>query len=125
MPVGAAVFGLGEMIRRFVILRKKPSMTTAEFRHYWQHVHGPLIGRIPGLRRYTQFHVRSERLDEQDAEIDGIAELWFDSEEAQRRAYNTPEYAAVVADEPNLFEMNSGSVHPVMTEHVVEIVGSE
>lgn len=66
--------------------------------------------------------MRSERLDEVDAAIDGIAELWFESEEAQRKAYATKEYQAVVADEPNLFEMNSHFVHPVMTDEIVEII---
>ena len=102
------------MIKRFVILRRKPSMSVAEFRHYWENVHGPLIAKIPGLRKYTQYHVQSERLDNNDPPVDGIAELWFDNEDAQKAAYATPEYAAVVADEPNL--------HPVMTERVVEIV---
>lgn len=37
------------MIKRFVILRKKPSMSVEEFRQYWKNVHGPLISKIPGL----------------------------------------------------------------------------
>jgi uncharacterized protein (TIGR02118 family) len=110
------------MIKRFVVLRRKPTMSVAEFRHYWEKVHGPLIAKIPGIRKYTQYHVRSELLDNTDAPIDGIAELWFDSEDAQKAAYATPEYAVVVADESNLFEMNSRFVHPVMTERTVEII---
>jgi uncharacterized protein (TIGR02118 family) len=100
-------------------------MTVEAFRHYWEHVHGPLIAKLPGLLKYTQYHVRSERLDEKDAEIDGIAELCFESPVAQKAAYATPEYAAVVADEPNLFEMDSVHVHPVMTERVVQIIATK
>jgi uncharacterized protein (TIGR02118 family) len=110
------------MIKRFVILRRKPTMSVQEFRHYWETIHGPLIAKIPGIRKYTQYHVRSELLDDKDVAIDGIAELWFDDDAAQKAAYATPEYAAVVADEPNLFEMDSRFVHPVMTECIVEIV---
>jgi uncharacterized protein (TIGR02118 family) len=109
------------MIKRFVILRRKPGMSSEEFRHYWQNIHGQLIAKIPGLLKYIQYHVRSELSDNIDDPIDGIAELWFASEEAQQKAYATPEYKAVVADEPNLFKMNSHYVHPVMTEKVVEI----
>lgn len=111
------------MVRRFVILRRKPTMSAAEFRAYRRGIHGPLIAKIPGLLRHTQYHVRSERQDDTDPEIDGIAELWFESEAAQRRAYNTEEYAAVVRDEPNRFDMNARHVHPVMTEEVVDLVG--
>ena len=111
------------MIRRFVVLRRKPDMTVEAFRSYWANIHGPLIAKIPGFLHYAQYHVHSERLDEEDAEIDGIAELWFESAESQKAAYATPEYAAVVDDEPNLFCMSSRFVHPVMTDQVVELVG--
>jgi uncharacterized protein (TIGR02118 family) len=110
------------MIKRFVILRRKSGMSIEEFRNYWKNIHSPLIAKIPGLIKYVQYHVRSERLDNTDDPIDGIAELWFESEESQRKAYNTQEYQAVVKDEPNLFEMNSHYVHPVMTEEIVEVV---
>lgn len=86
------------------------------------HVHGPLVAKLSGLRRYVQYHVASEDVDASDAPIDGIAELWFESVEEQRRAYAAPEYQAVVDDEPHLFEMNSHSVHPVMTEDIVTVV---
>lgn len=110
------------MIKRFVILRRKPEMSIEEFRNHWETIHGPLIAKIPGLIKYLQYHVRSEQLDNTDAPIDGIAELWFESEESQRKAYETQEYQAVVKDEPNLFEMNSHHVHPVTTEKIVNIV---
>ncbi|MEM9242835.1 MAG: EthD domain-containing protein [Pseudomonadota bacterium] len=110
------------MIKRFVILRRKPEMSVEEFWNYWENIHGPLIAKIPGLIKYIQYHVTSERLDEVDEVIDGIAELWFDSDEAQKKAYQSAEYQAVVDDEPNLFEMNSHYVHPVMTKKVVSVV---
>lgn len=83
------------MVKRFVVLRRRRDMTVEEFRAYWRDVHGPLIGKIPGLRKYVQYHVRSEAPDE---------------------------YRAVLDDEPNLFEPTSYSVHPVMTEETVVIV---
>jgi uncharacterized protein (TIGR02118 family) len=110
------------MIKRFVVLRKKPCMTAQEFWDYWEKVHGPLIAKIPGLLKYTQYHVRSERLDDADDEIDGIAELWFESEEDQKRGYDTKEYQAVVDDEPNLFNMDSHFVHPLMEVKTVDVI---
>jgi uncharacterized protein (TIGR02118 family) len=110
------------IVKRFVILRRKPGMTVDEFWNYWQNVHGPLVAKIPGIMRYFQYHVRSDHLDGSDRAIDGIAELWFESEEAQKKAWATPEYQAVVADEPNLFKLDSHHIHPVMTEKIVEII---
>jgi len=108
------------MVKRFVILRRKPGMSVQEFRNYWKMVHGPLIAKIPGLLKYIQYHVRSE--EGVDNPIDGIAELWFKSEADQQNAYRTAQYRAVVEDEPNLFQMDHDHIHPVMTDEVVKIV---
>ena len=110
------------MIKRFVILRRKPDMSTEEFWNYWENVHGPLIAKLPGLAKYIQYHVESERLDKVDDPIDGIAELWFESAEAQKISYRSPEYQAVVDDEPNLFNMDSHYVHPLMTKKMVTVI---
>ena len=109
------------MVKRFVILRKKKNMTKEEFWNYWENIHGKLIAKIPGLIKYTQYHVNSETEDDIDEPIDGIAELWFENEEEQKKSYSTAEYKAVVKDEPNLFEMNSHFVHPVMTKKTVHV----
>ena len=108
------------MIKRFVILRRKPGMSVRAFRDHWKNIHGPLVAKIPGIKRYVQYHVSSKLLDSADASIDGIAELWFESEAAQAAAWQTSEYEALVADEPNLFDMTSHCIHPVMTDEVVE-----
>ena len=113
------------MIKRFVVLRKKPGMSTQQFRRYWKDVHGPLIAALPGLIKYVQYHVRSELIDDAGTPIDGLAELWFESDEAQKRSYATPEYRAVVSDEPNLFEMSGHYIHPMMTEDTVVLVGND
>ena len=110
------------MIKRFVVLRRKPDMSVEEFWDYWENTHGLLIANIPGLIKYIQYHVKSERVDKADDPIDGIAELWFESEETQKEAYQSPEYQAVVEDEPNLFKMSSHYVHPVMTKKIVTVV---
>ncbi len=108
------------MIKRFVILRRKPGMSVTDFRNYWKTVHGPLISKIPGLLKYVQYHVHSPA--GVDDPIDGIAELWFRSATDQQKAYQTPEYQAVVLDEPNLFQMDTYHIHPVMTDVIVEIL---
>ena len=113
------------MIKRFVVLRKRTDMSVEELRNYWQTVHGPLIGKIPGLKKYVQYHVTSEVTYNTEAPIDGIAELWFESIDTQKSAYSTPQYRAVVEDEPNLFETSTHYVHPVMTDKTVIIVDDD
>lgn len=73
------------MLKYLSILRKKPSWTDHEFRHHWKNVHGVLIAQLPGLVKYVQYHVHSAVLpgvEQVDEPIQGIAEMWFESEEA-------------------------------------------
>ena len=77
-------------------LRRLPSLTLPEFQDYWVNKHGPLVRRLQpalGMVRYVQVH----RLDTDLADgmrkvrdapepYDGVAELWWESEESFRAA---------------------------------------
>ena len=82
-------------------LRRLPSLTLPEFQDYWVNKHGPLVRRLQpalGMVRYVQVH----RLDSDLADgmrkvrgapepYDGVAELWWESEESFRASGLTPE----------------------------------
>ena len=81
------------MIRLIFLLRRKSGMTLAEFQRYWREEHGPLVASVQqkiGALRYVQVHTLDDPLNARMAEArggmevpyDGVAELWWDSEEA-------------------------------------------
>jgi uncharacterized protein (TIGR02118 family) len=77
-------------------------MSVEEFQTYWRDVHGPLVAKVPGLRRYIQSPTLPELYDnEKQPDYDGVAELWFDSPEALDAARKSPEMQAVRADAQN------------------------
>jgi uncharacterized protein (TIGR02118 family) len=88
------------MIRIVFLLRRKPAMSLAEFHRYWREQHGPLVAshaqRI-GALRYVQVHRLDDpvnerlpgRRGEMESPYDGVAELWWESEEALRAAVST------------------------------------
>ena len=91
------------MIVRMGLLTRRPDMSQAEFGRHWFEVHGPLAARLPGLRRYHQNHVVDDRqlaIDHARGpwSIDGISELWFDSDDAMKRALSSDEYKEVARD---------------------------
>ena len=90
------------MIRRVSILTRKPELTHEEFVDHWENVHGPLALEVPGIRRYVQSHIVDEHfrsdLTSQEDEVDGIAELWYDSLDALRESSETAEAMALYAD---------------------------
>ena len=77
-----------------VPLRK--DMDRAEALRYWREVHGPIVARVPGLRKYVQNH--SLVPPENDRQFDGTIEAYFDSMEAFQKATETPEWRAVMED---------------------------
>ena len=79
------------MIRIIFLLRRKPAMSLDEFQQYWREEHGPLVAshaRHIGALRYVQVHRVDDVINERmasarggmEAPYDGVAELWWESE---------------------------------------------
>lgn len=95
------------MIKLSFCLRRLPHLSREEFQAYWRETHAPLVAKHAetlGILRYVQVHTGHEALNGAmqgsrggpDA-YDGVAELWFESEEAM--AANTSEAAAAAGRE--------------------------
>jgi uncharacterized protein (TIGR02118 family) len=84
-----------EMVKAIFIASKLPGLTLSEFFERWQHGHGALAARIPGLRRYVQNHAIPEAYAGRGQTHDGWSELWFDDLGALSRAAASPEWRAV------------------------------
>jgi uncharacterized protein (TIGR02118 family) len=90
------------MIKTISLLTRRAELTHEQFVKHWFEVHGPLAHAVPGLRRYVQSHILSERtrpdIPASEVEIDGIAELWYDDRDAMARALASPEAKTLYAD---------------------------
>lgn len=83
------------MIHLIFCLRRLPQLSRAEFQRYWRERHAPLVrshAAALGLRRYVQAHTIDHPVAQGAAAargapepFDGVAELWFDSDELLRR----------------------------------------
>jgi uncharacterized protein (TIGR02118 family) len=84
------------------LLTRKAGMTHEEFVRHWRDIHGPLAHAVPGILRYVQNEIVAEpsRPDIPDhlIDVDGIAEIWWESEAAMEHARTTPELKALHAD---------------------------
>lgn len=106
-------------IHLIALLVRKPGMSVGEFQKYWREVHGPLAARCSLVRRYVQDHPLPHLYGKRDEPLcDGIAEAWFDSLDDLKASVNTPEIAAVRADEPNLLDV-SRMVFILTTDFVI------
>jgi hypothetical protein len=68
------------MIAAISLMRRQEQVLLAQFRRHWLDVHGPLVCRFAGLRRYVQCHVLDSPLTGQASRavrIDGFPILFL------------------------------------------------
>lgn len=105
-------------------------MTRTDFKEYWMNRHGPFFMRnadVMGAKKYVQSHTIDTPLNEglrasrgMQPEYDGVAEVWFESEEALMEGMNSPEgkklAAALLEDEGNFVDHSKSSAF-IVAEH--------
>jgi uncharacterized protein (TIGR02118 family) len=89
------------MIKLSFCLRRLPRLSREEFQKYWFETHGPLVRKHADalrIRRYVQTHtLLGDAADSLRASrggppgYDGVAELWWESEEDLAAGVTTPE----------------------------------
>jgi uncharacterized protein (TIGR02118 family) len=80
------------MFKAIILLTRRADMSREAFADWWLKQHAPLARQLPGLRKLTFNLVNA------DAGIDGVSELWFDSQTAFEAAYASEMGKRVAAD---------------------------
>ena len=88
------------MIKLIMCLCRRPGMTREQFQDYWKNQHGPFFMKHADdmrAKKYVQSHTADTPLNEgmrtsrgMLPEYDGVAEVWFESEEDLMEAMNSP-----------------------------------
>jgi uncharacterized protein (TIGR02118 family) len=111
------------MIKMSFAVHRRPELSREAFLAYWRDVHGPLIAAYAGvlrIERYVQLHGIEGPLVEQMVHTrgcapahDGVAEVWWASEQNRLQALETPEAQAAIAvikaDEDRFVDMSRSS----------------
>ncbi len=118
------------MIKLIMCLCRRPDLTREQFQDYWLNKHGPFFNKnADGMRakRYVQSHTLDTPLNDgmrtsrgMLPEYDGVAEVWFESEEDLMAAMSSPEgrrlSAALLEDEENFVD-HTRSAAFIVKEH--------
>ena len=118
------------MIKLVMCLRRHPDMTREQFQDYWKNKHGPFFMQNASVMRavkYVQSHTVNTPLNEglrssrgMSPEYDGVAEVWFESEEERMQAMSSPEFQelgpALLEDEGNFIDHAQSSAF-IVEEH--------
>ena len=111
------------MIKFVMCITRNPEMSREEFKDYWMNKNGPFFmsnADAMGAKKYVQSHTLNSPLNEglrtsrgMQPEYDGVAEVWFDSEEDLMEAMSSPEGqklgAALLEDEGNFVDHSKSS----------------
>ena len=94
-------------------------MALEAFREHWRTRHAELIVQLPGLRRYVQNYPLESAYLAGALAFDAVAESSFDDTQAMKALAPTPQYQAVLADEPGFIDRSSmGTI--ITEEHVLK-----
>ena len=80
------------MFKAIILLTRREDMSHDEFRTWWFDEHAPLAAQLPGVRKIVF------NLADDGSAVDGISELWFDSQADFEAAYATELGKSVAAD---------------------------
>jgi uncharacterized protein (TIGR02118 family) len=93
------------MIKRITLLVRKENTTPSGFRDYWHEKHGKIVLQMPAVAAYLQNPVVANHLEDVGDgpafQFDGIVELWFVDEAAQKLAFASEAAKQLPLDEPN------------------------
>lgn len=120
------------MLKLTFCLRRLSRLSLAEFHDYWLNKHGPLVRSLQpalGMVRYVQLHRLPGDLADGMRRVrgapepyDGVAELWWESEESWRAAGRNPEGReagrVLLADEAKFIDLARSPLW-LNHEHVV------
>lgn len=111
-------------------ITRHPKMTRNDFKDYWMNKHGPFFMQnadAMGAKKYVQSHTIDTPVNEglrtsrgMLPEYDGVAEVWFESEQALMEGLSSPEgqklAAKLLEDEGNFIDHAKSSAF-IVEEH--------
>ena len=118
------------MIKFVMCKTRHPNITREQFKDYWMNKHGPFFmsnAGAMGAKKYVQSHTLDTPLNKalrtsrgMMPEYDGVAEVWFESEQALMEGMSSPEGqelgAALLKDEGNFIDHAKSSAF-IVQEH--------
>jgi uncharacterized protein (TIGR02118 family) len=93
------------VITNLTMFKRRPGLSVDAFRSYWQTTHRDLALRLPGLREYVQHPTDDSGYRRHEPVYDGVAETRWNDLDNLRRLRGSAEISHVLADEPNLMDM--------------------
>ncbi|HEX5403911.1 MAG TPA: hypothetical protein VFX16_16615 [Pseudonocardiaceae bacterium] len=77
------------MYTLMTVIRKRPEVSTAEFRRFMESEYGQTYVAMPRTKEYIQYYLDDLATDGADEPIDAIVQISFESQDTMREALRT------------------------------------
>ncbi|WP_250853400.1 EthD domain-containing protein [Streptomyces rhizosphaericus] len=104
------------------VIRKRPEVSTEDFRRFMEHEYGPTYAALPQVREYVQYYLTDAVSDCVEEPIDAIVRISFDSQSAMREALATPEYQRAHELRGAYMREASTGIHSAVLDRQVQLV---
>jgi EthD domain len=110
------------MFTLLTVIRKKPEITTEDFRYFMEFTYGPTYSGLPQTRAYVQYYLSDARVDEAEPAIDAIVQISFDSQEEMTKALQTESYKKAETARERFMQATSVGIHSAIVDKIVKLV---
>ncbi|MEB8338235.1 EthD domain-containing protein [Streptomyces endophyticus] len=104
------------------VIRKRPEVSTEDFRRFMEDEYGPTYVALPQVREYVQYYLSDSGGDGAEDPIDAIVRISFDSEATMREALATDAYRKAHELRKAWMRDTSVGIHSAVLERRVQMV---
>lgn len=110
------------MFTMMTVIRKKPEISTEDFRHFMEFDYGPTYVGLPETREYIQHYLSDVMTDGAELPIDAIVQISFDSKEEMMKALQADSYKKAAKMREEYMRETSVGIHSAVVEKTLKLV---
>jgi hypothetical protein len=110
------------MLRLMTVIRKRPEVSTEDFRRFMEREYGPTYVALPQVKEYVQYYLTDLATDGEEDPIDAVVRIGFASEEEMRAALATEEYQKAHELRKAYMRDTSVGIHAAVLDRRVQLV---
>ncbi|HET6295402.1 MAG TPA: EthD domain-containing protein [Kribbella sp.] len=104
------------------VIRKRPEISTEEFRRFMKVDYGPTYQELPQTRAYVQYFLADLMTDDAEPPIDAIVQISFDSVEEMQEALKSESYQRAHELRKQYLQETSMGIHSAVVEETNRLV---
>lgn len=110
------------MFTLMTVIRKRPEVSTEEFRRFMESEYGPTYVAMPQTKEYVQYYLDDLATDGAEEPIDAIVRISFESQDAMREALRTDGYRKAHELRKAYLRETSLGIHSAVVSRTVTLV---